>query len=233
MSKPTVLITGGNRGIGLGFVKAFLDIGYTPIAAVRDPSKMDPISGVIVVKYDAESKTSALEMVEELQSKHGIKQLGIVIANAAVYGSDTKVRTQDPDEVERVWRVNVLSPTLLYQATLPLLVKGSKFVIVGSRAGVLGVPRGGGSPSYGQSKAGVHYLMRLIHYENPDLITFCILPGHLTTDMGNTAARTLGLEHPPRQLSETLPGMMKVITTATREEHSGLLCEWDGTISVF
>lgn len=34
---PTVLLTGANRGIGLGFAKVYLDAGWRVISAVRDP----------------------------------------------------------------------------------------------------------------------------------------------------------------------------------------------------
>jgi NADP-dependent 3-hydroxy acid dehydrogenase YdfG len=49
---------------------------------------------------------------------------------------------------------------VLYQATLPLLSKSAdpKFIVLGSRAGVLGIVKQG-SAGYGQSKAGVHFLV--------------------------------------------------------------------------
>lgn len=34
---PTVLLTGANRGLGLGFAKVYLDAGWQVLAAVRDP----------------------------------------------------------------------------------------------------------------------------------------------------------------------------------------------------
>jgi NAD(P)-dependent dehydrogenase (short-subunit alcohol dehydrogenase family) len=48
---------------------------------------------------------------------------------------------------------------MLYQATLPLLPKGGKFVVVGSRAGVLSIPKVVPAGAYGQSKAAVHFLV--------------------------------------------------------------------------
>ena len=50
---------------------------------------------------------------------------------------------------------------MLYQATLPLLPKGGKFVVVGSRAGVLSIPKVVPAGAYGQSKAAVHFLVSL------------------------------------------------------------------------
>jgi NAD(P)-dependent dehydrogenase (short-subunit alcohol dehydrogenase family) len=68
MSKPVILITGANRGsvlapssithteqerIGLGYVNAFLEKGFTVIAAARDPSKLPQGESIIPIKIDA------------------------------------------------------------------------------------------------------------------------------------------------------------------------------------
>lgn len=57
-------------------------------------------------------------------------------------------------------RVHVLGPMVLYQATLPLLgaSPNPKFIVLGSRSGVMGIEKRG-SAGYGQSKAGVHFLV--------------------------------------------------------------------------
>ena len=74
-------------------------------------------------------------------------------------------------------------PFVLFQATLPLLRASSspKFVLLGSPVGSIAgmeqrpVPMGG----YGASKAMAHYLVRKIHFENPDLIAFAVDPGYV------------------------------------------------------
>lgn len=48
---------------------------------------------------------------------------------------------------------------MLYQAAVPLMPKGGKFIVVGSRAGVLGMPKTVAAGAYGQSKAAVHFLV--------------------------------------------------------------------------
>jgi len=55
---------------------------------------------------------------------------------------------------------------MLYQATLPLLSKGGKFVVVGSRAGVLSIPKVVPAGAYGQSKAAVHFLVSLLDFNS-------------------------------------------------------------------
>jgi hypothetical protein len=48
----------------------------------------------------------------------------------------------------------------------------------------------------------------------------------INRDMGGASAKNMGLEAAPRELSETLPGMMQVMENSTREANGGLLCEW-------
>lgn len=46
LGKPTVLITGSNRGIGLGFVKQFTERGWNVIATARKPEKAEELNAL-------------------------------------------------------------------------------------------------------------------------------------------------------------------------------------------
>src|SRR4051812_4257658 len=95
MAPTTVLITGANRGIGLGLTECFLaEASHIVIAAVRNPAHATvhalqelptgPDSRLVVVKLDASIEQDANEAVAELQQKHGIQHLDIVVANAGI-----------------------------------------------------------------------------------------------------------------------------------------------------
>jgi len=75
--------------------------------------------------------------------------------------------------------VNVSGPVLLFQAVLPLLRKGSKFVTMSSSAGSIGGIELRNVPNapYGASKAALNYITRKAHFEHEDLIIFPIDPG--------------------------------------------------------
>jgi norsolorinic acid ketoreductase len=138
--KTTVLITGSNRGIGFGLTERFLaKPSHVVIAAVRNPDHPtaqalhDLPTGLdtelIVVKIDANIDKDAHDAVTELQQKHTIGHLDIVIANAGV--EDIKAHMQP----------NVYGVIALYQATQELLKKSAQepvFLIMGSSAGLLG-----------------------------------------------------------------------------------------------
>lgn len=85
------------------------------------------------------------------------------------------------DLIEHV-DVNAAGVVRLFQATLPLLQKAKKpiFMVVSSGAGTIAgmehVPFT--VSSYGASKAAVNFLIRRIHFEQPELIAFAVHPGY-------------------------------------------------------
>lgn len=150
-TKTTVLITGSNRGIGLGLLeRSLLKPSHIVIAAVRDPQHptvqalhhlhtgLD--TKLIIVKLDASIETDAHDAVSELQQKHGITNLDIVIANAGVsyiYPTVAEVKIED---IKAHMQPNVYGVITLYQATRELLKRSAKepiFMIMGSNAGLL------------------------------------------------------------------------------------------------
>ncbi|CAD6578757.1 MAG: hypothetical protein TREMPRED_002262 [Tremellales sp. Tagirdzhanova-0007] len=235
---PTVLITGANRGVGLGFVHAFLEKGYTVIAAIRDVSKMPKLDGVITVKIAADSKTDAKQAMEDLRSTHKITTLDIVIANAAINPSGEHFKDTDPEDMEAAWRVNVLGPLILFQATLPFQPAGSKFIVISSGAGTIDREHRLGSGAYGHSKAAVNFIVRKLHFEHPDLIVLSLDPGGVRTEMGNRGAIWMGMEESTKEVSDHMPtgysaGMMRVIEHAEKTTTSGYMIFHDGSRMAF
>lgn len=148
----TVLITGANRGIGLGLVERFLaKSSHVVIAAVRDPSHptaqalhrlpTGSDTQLVVVKIDAGVEKDAHDAVAELQQKYGVQHLDLVIANAGVGYIYPTVADLKLDDLKTHVQTNVYGVLALYQATRGLLRKAeseSTFLIMGSMAGLLG-----------------------------------------------------------------------------------------------
>ncbi|KAF5598613.1 short-chain dehydrogenase reductase SDR [Fusarium pseudocircinatum] len=132
MSAPsTVLITGGNRGIGQGFVKTFLaQPSLTVIVGVRDPShstskalqdlRVGKGSKLIIVKLDSSVPSDAAMAVATLKSEHGIRALDTVIANAGV-ASDGGLVRDTTVAIKTHFEVNTIGPAVLFQAVINLL----------------------------------------------------------------------------------------------------------------
>lgn len=162
------------------------------IATVRDPDsagakslqdiKKADGSKLIVVKVESKSDNDALEAVASLGNEN-IKHLDVVIANAGYAKFEAYVvvsKMNSADLLEHV-NVNTAGPIRLFQATLPLLqaARQPKFIVISSAVGTIGaaehIPLA--ITSYGASKAAVNFVLRHIHFENPDLIAISFHPG--------------------------------------------------------
>jgi norsolorinic acid ketoreductase len=234
-------------------VKSLLLRPYTTvIAGVRDPANTAakalnslPTASdtrLIIVKIDSLSETDPQAAVQLLQSEHGIEKLDIVIANAGMAKHAGPAYETPIAEMRDHFEVNTIGPLVLFQATKPLLERSSlpKFVVVTSRIGSIGHMDFGQLPvtAYGSSKAAVNYIVRKIHFENPDLIAFPIHPGYVVailkrscrqwltlpgsrwaqTDMGNEGAAIMGIPTAPITVEQSVSGVLaKVGTPATQQ----------------
>ncbi|KAL2195762.1 hypothetical protein P885DRAFT_40110 [Corynascus similis CBS 632.67] len=245
MAPTTVLITGGNRGLGQGLVKRFLaQPNHTVITGVRNPSHptaraladlpRGPGSTLITVEYDAGSEQSAADAVSKLRAEHGIQHLDIVVANAGMSKAWPLVKDAKRADTLEHYEVNVLGSVTLYQATRDLLQQSAAkpvFVFMGSQAGSLGrqppVPNG----VYGPTKSILYWYSVRINAEDEWLTPFVMDPGWVQTDMGNEAARVWGFgETAPLKVNESVDGMYKLLTTATKEEHGGKCVLYTGEV---
>ncbi|KAK5659474.1 hypothetical protein OQA88_675 [Cercophora sp. LCS_1] len=246
MAPTTVLITGANRGLGLGLVKKFLSQpNHTVVAAVRDPGnstskaladlpKADG-SKVIVVKLDAAIEKDAFDAVKTVQEQ-GISHLDIVVANAAIVKSYPFVKDAQRDELLEHYTVNVLGPVALYQATRDLLQKSTGkpiFAFMGSGAGALGRQPPVPNAVYGASKSVVAWYGVRINAEDEWLNTFVLDPGWVQTEMGNTAARLFGVPEAPTTTDDSVNGLYSVLTTATKEKYGGKVVLYTGEVQVY
>ena len=181
------------QGLGKALVESYLTKpDNVVIAAVRDPTHTSskslyaipksPSSTLIVVKVDSISETDAATAVSQMQSRHNVQALDVVIANAGIARVFPKVDEAHMSDLLEHYQVNAIGTMLLYQATLPLLKRShrsAKFVVMSSSAGTIEdqdkvpVP----NAAYGPSKAALNWIVRKIHLENENLIAFPMHPG--------------------------------------------------------
>ena len=140
---------------------------------------------MIIVKIDSLSTTDATAVISDLQAKHGVSHLDVVIANAGIckpqgFGPAADLKLSDMKEHIDT---NAIAPFLLFQATLPLLKKAThgpgKFAGISSPIASIGGMEQRPYPmtAYGASKAMLNFLVRKIHFENEDIISFAVDPG--------------------------------------------------------
>jgi len=218
--KPSVLITGANRGLGLELSKQFLKDGYQVYGTARKPEEATELkeAGAIVVQLDVTSEESIQAMAKSLE---GVA-LDILINNAGYFGPN-KIGTKMDDisnvtrkEMELCFQVNTMGPIFVTQALLPNLQAGEqkKVVNMSTRSSIISKSRGG-AWGYRVSKAGLNMVTSTLNGElsKKGFIVASVAPGHNKTDMGTERAKQT-----PEQ---TMPKLKKVIENLTKKQSGG------------
>ncbi|TGO46441.1 hypothetical protein BCON_0325g00090 [Botryotinia convoluta] len=248
MSPTIVLITGANRGLGKGLLERYLALqNHIVIAANRDPShesskKLADLpkgsgSSLIIVKIDATIGKDASDAIRELQDKHGIQHIDIVIANAGVSYIWPTVADLKISDLKAHIEPNVHGCISIYQAARPLLQtsKNPIFTPMGSTAGAIAHQPPIRNAAYGPSKAAVNWLTVRINAEEDWLNAFVMAPGWVATELGFEGAKCLGLDDDfiIQNLISTdvsCDGMMKVYADSSKGKHGGKMVMYDGSI---
>ncbi len=174
-----VLITGGNKGIGLEVVKKFLDVNYDVIVVARDFSSF-PFKDnkkVTIIEYD-------LSNIEDLPNL--VKQVGeidILINNAGYMQPKYTYDNYPKEAKEHIMNVDLHSPVEL----ITLFSEGMKeraygrIVNTASIAGQIGHP----DIWYGIAKAGLINATKIFAkiLGSHGITVNCIAPSPVETDM--------------------------------------------------
>ncbi|KAJ5319005.1 hypothetical protein MYU51_014073 [Penicillium brevicompactum] len=247
MAPTFALITGANRGLGLGIVKNFVaKPDHIVVAAVRDPThesaqKLSTLptaegSSIIVVKYDASVEQSAFDAVKEATEK-GVDHLDYVVANAGIAKIYPLVKDAKRADILEHFQVNVLSAVSLFQATRDLLKKSTftlpVYAMIGSGTGCLEKQPNIPNAVYGASKSVLPWYGVRINAEEEWLNAFVVDPGWVQTDMGNATAEAWGYGTAPTTVEESTGGIAELITKATKEQYGGKLVSYTGEVEAW
>ena len=179
----TVLVTGGNRGIGKSIAEAFISAGYKVAVTVR--SGEGP-AGALSVKADVTDPTSLDAAFIEIEEKLG--PVEILIANAGIT-KDTLLMRMTDEEFEDVVNTNLTGAfRVLRRATKGMIKqKYGRVILIGSVVALLGSP---GQVNYSAAKSGLIGMARSLTRElgGRGITANVVAPGFIDTDM--TAALT-------------------------------------------
>lgn len=222
-----VLVIGGNRGLGFGFVQSLLDRkAYFVHATTRDLEASEDLRALQdhpqlrLHALDVAKEDARAEFVEELDGL----PLDLVIHNAGIYGPHGLNLGELPEtEWRKVLHVDTVAPLLMAQALLPNLkaASPSRIAFLTSRMGSIADNGSGGSYLYRSAKAGLNAAVRSLALDlQADGISVLLLhPGWVQTRMGG--------DHAPLTVEESVRGMLERIREMDLES-SGRFVDWSG-----
>ena len=177
MSK-IVLVTGGNRGIGLAIAREFLANGDTVIVTSRSG---EPVAGLNVVTCDVSDTASVDAAFTKVETEFGPIQ--VLVANAGITRDKLLVRMSD-DDIDEVLNTNLVGAIrVARRASRPMTqAKSGRIIFISS---VVALAGSAGQVNYAASKAGLIGAARSLAREHgPRNITVNVVaPGFIDTDM--------------------------------------------------
>jgi NAD(P)-dependent dehydrogenase (short-subunit alcohol dehydrogenase family) len=179
MSTPrTVLVTGGNRGIGLACTQAFVADGHRVATVSRSGGEVDGALAVACDIADPAAVDAAIARVEE-----ELGPIEVLVANAGMTKDGLLVRMSDEDFTS-VIETNLTGSFRFARAVTKNMMRArfGRIVFMSSVGAYMGAA---GQANYAASKAGVIGLARSMARElaSRSVTVNVVTPGPIDTDM--------------------------------------------------
>ena len=209
----SALVTGGSSGIGLTIARSLVDLGVTVAISGRDAEALERVAselGVPAIQGDVGVEADAERMVDSLVETAG--SIDILINNAG-FGRFAPLLETTVDDMESVWRTNVLGAFLVGRAAARKMVEqGSGSIVnISSTAGAKGFGRG---TAYASSKFALRGMTECWRDElrRHDVRVMLCNPSEVLTDFsrragGNQQASPKKLI--PEDIAEAVVGVLR------------------------
>ncbi len=208
---PTAIITGASRGLGLALATALADRRWTLVVDARGREELERAAARLGALTEVTAVAGDVGDPEHrrLLTDAGGERIDLLVNNASVLGpSPQPALAQYPlDELEQVYRVNVLAPLALTQLVLPRLPDGGRVINVTSDAAAEPYQGWGG---YGSSKAALEQLSAIMAAEHPALRIYTVDPGDMRTRMHQDAFPGEDISDRPLP-EESVPGLLELV----------------------
>ncbi|KAM3961795.1 LOW QUALITY PROTEIN: SDR family oxidoreductase sniffer [Aphomia sociella] len=237
----SVLITGANRGLGLGIVKYLMRENKAEkiFATCRTPSEeLQKLSqankNLYIIHLDVTKTSTFEEVATNVSQVVGEKGLNLLINNAGVATKYTKIHMVKPEQLLENLTVNTIAPIILTKSLLPLLkqaaqsnsdkpigIQRAAVINMSSVLGSIAQNDQGGFYPYRCSKAALNAATKSmsIDLKKDNILVASMHPGWVKTDGGNNA---------PLDIETSINGIFDTIDKL-REEDTGKFVQYDGT----
>lgn len=205
----SVLVTGGNRGIGLAIARRLSAAGDSVTITSRSG---DEIPGLVVARCDVRDAVAVDEAFTAAEAAHG--PVEVVVANAGTT-SDQLLALMSEDMFTEVIDTNLAGAyRVAKRAVRPMLkMRRGRIIFLSSVVGMLG---SAGQANYAASKAGLIGMARSLARElgSRNITVNVVAPGFADTDM--TA------KLPDKRIGEIVNGI-PLGRTASPDEVAGVV----------
>ncbi|MBJ6135852.1 SDR family oxidoreductase [Ochrobactrum sp. Q0168] len=175
----SALVLGGSRGIGAAIVERFAAEGakvtFTYSSSQEAAEQLAAATGAAAVQTDSADRDAVIARVRD----SGPLDILVVNAGIGIFGD---ALDQDPDAIDRLFKINVHAPYHASVEAARQMTEGGRIIIIGSVNGDrMPVP---GMASYAVSKSALQGLARgLARDFGPRSITINVVqPGPIDTD---------------------------------------------------
>jgi len=218
---PTILITGGSRGIGKALVEFYKRDGWHVIATCRDPGAAQDVLADEVLPLEVTSEESILS----LRAAVGARPIDVLWNNAGVYlDKGTDLAGTGFDAWSETFAVNSIAPLRLSVAFVENVAASDRKTIAftSSRMGSIGDLSGAANGyAYRSSKTALNMAGAMLanDLQPQGIKTVMLHPGWVQTDMGGASADIT---------TEVSAHGMKQVVDGLTDAQSGTFLNYDG-----
>jgi short-subunit dehydrogenase len=230
------VVTGASSGIGQALARVLAEEGWKVGLLARRRENLEELAGAIqraggkceVAAADVGRRDQVLAAFETL--RHSLGPIDLLIANAGT-GAPTLLEPCNIEQIETMFRVNVLGVVYCIEAVLPEMLARQRghLAAVSSLAAYKGLP---GESAYCASKAALNTYMEglRIHVRNRGIAVTTICPGFVRTPM--TAVNSfkmpflLEADEAARRIARALRRRVKVYNFPWQMTLIMKLCAW-------
>lgn len=177
-TQRTVLVTGGNRGIGRAIAEQMIAAGHRVAVTARSGSGPE---GALTVQADVTDAESLDRAFTEVEEKLGA--IEVLVANAGIT-RDTLLMRMSEEEFSEVINTNLTGVFRTVKRAVKGFIRGrfGRVIIISSVVGLYGSP---GQVNYASAKAGLVGFARSLTRElgGRGITANVIAPGFIETDM--------------------------------------------------
>ena len=210
----TVLVIGASRGIGLEFVRQYLEAGERVIATARDEAGLARLRelGAEVLHVDVADPASVSGLAWSLDGE----ELDLALYVAGVYDTADARTPPTREAFDHVMHTNVLGAMQAMPQVLPAVAAaGGVFGVLSSGLSQIGEASGSDAWLYRVSKAALNMAVASARHAHPAATCVALDPGWVQTDMGGRSA--------PLPVERSVSDLRQVLASLTPDDNGHLI----------